>query len=86
MLTFTFKLYIIRLQGKPFQRLATKNNCSIKIIVQLFTRQLGDYFFMYFTTSASVTNKIINKTVSVIHITPNPLGVLTALTSLQPYP
>ena len=41
---------------------------------------------MYFVTSASAINKIINKTVSVIHITPNPLGVLIALTSLQPYP
>ena len=37
---------------------------------------------MYLMTSASATNTKINKTISVIHITPRSVGVLTALTSL----
>ena len=34
----------------------------------------GGYFFMYFMTSVSATNKIINNAISVINITPNLRG------------
>lgn len=67
------------LQGNREKRLATLSYYFMLITVQW---QLGGYFFMYLMTSASATSKITSITVSVIHITPNLVGVLTALTSL----